>query len=134
MRVCSIEGCGKPHKAGGYCSMHAQRLRRYGDVNYVTSNEQFRENCRDAALRYKSAKPGTYKKVHNRHEHRAVAETKLGRALKPGEIVHHKDGDKHNNEPSNLEVMTQSEHARAHLAERRAAGEKFWGPKNKGAA
>lgn len=97
------------------------RLRRYGDVNYVTSNEQFRENCREAALAYKDAKPHVYKKRHNRHEHRVVAEQMLGRPLRRGEIVHHIDGDRHNNSPDNLQVMTQSEHMRLHHAEMVAA-------------
>ena len=46
--------------------------------------------------------------------HRVVAEEKIGRKLEKGEIVHHIDGDKWNNHPDNLEVMTQSEHARIH--------------------
>jgi len=29
-------------------------------------------------------------------------------------IVHHKDGDKRNNDPSNLEIMTRIEHAKHH--------------------
>lgn len=56
----------------------------------------------------------TYRKLNGRHEHRVVMERVLGRALVPGEIVHHKDGNKRNNVPANLEVMTQSEHARLH--------------------
>lgn len=47
-------------------------------------------------------------------EYRIVAEKKLGRALLPGEVVHHIDGDIHNNNPDNLDVMTQSAHAAIH--------------------
>lgn len=57
----------------------------------------------------------SYTKRNGKHEHRLVVEKMLGRPLKPGEIVHHKDGDKHNNDPDNLEVMTQSEHIKEHL-------------------
>lgn len=46
--------------------------------------------------------------------HRVIAAIKIGRPLLKGEVVHHIDGDKHNNDPANLEVMTQSEHAKLH--------------------
>lgn len=48
------------------------------------------------------------------YEHRAIMEEILDRPLHKWEIVHHVDGDKSNNDPSNLQVMTQSEHVRLH--------------------
>ena len=53
----------------------------------------------------------SYRKLNARHEHRVIAEQKLGRALLSGEIVHHKDQNKLNNSESNLEIMSQAEHA-----------------------
>ena len=49
-----------------------------------------------------------------KHLHRCLMEAYIGRELKPGEIVHHKDGDKHNNILSNLEITTRSIHIRTH--------------------
>ena len=43
--------------------------------------------------------------------HRWVEEKKLGRKLKPGEVVHHRDGNPLNNSPNNLIVYpNQSTH------------------------
>jgi hypothetical protein len=56
----------------------------------------------------------SYPKHMGRHEHRVVAERMLGRKLVKGEIVHHADGNKMNNDQSNLLVMTQGEHMREH--------------------
>lgn len=52
-------------------------------------------------------------------EYRLIAEKKIGRYLLLSEIVHHIDGNVMNNHPDNLDVMTQSEHARRHGKETR---------------
>ena len=49
-----------------------------------------------------------------RYEHTVVAEAILGRKLRKNEVVHHKNGDKKDNRPDNLEVLTRSEHAKHH--------------------
>ena len=41
-------------------------------------------------------------------EHRLVMEEKLGRLLLPSEVVHHKDGNKTNNHPDNLELFSSN--------------------------
>lgn len=48
------------------------------------------------------------------YEHVVVLEQKLGRPLKPGEVTHHKDGNRSNNHPGNLDVMQNSAHASHH--------------------
>lgn len=53
------------------------------------------------------------------YEHRLVAESKLGRRLRAGEIVHHLDHDKLNNSPENLEVV---DGIAAHRFEHRSPG------------
>lgn len=58
-------------------------------------------------------------KTQTRDQHRIVMESILGRALKPDEIVHHKDGNKRNNAPSNLEVMSRKTHMEHHRGDLR---------------
>lgn len=58
---------------------------------------------------------GGYERYFGKLGHRwVVEELILGRSLSPDEVVHHIDFDKRNNNPSNLAVMTRSEHARLH--------------------
>lgn len=47
-------------------------------------------------------------------KHREVFEEKIGRPLKPNEIVHHIDENKRNNKLPNLEIMTRSRHTKKH--------------------
>lgn len=61
----------------------------------------------------------------NKLVHRQVAEKKLGRALRKGEVVHHKDRNKLNNSPNNLWVFkNQKEHDRIHKLDARNHGKK----------
>jgi hypothetical protein len=54
--------------------------------------------------------------------HRFVVETHIGRKLSSSECVHHIDGNKLNNDISNLEIMTFAEHAKAHRIEEAELG------------
>lgn len=50
-----------------------------------------------------------HKSIHNQvREHRLVMEEKLGRYLEPGEVVHHKDDNRQNNHPDNLELFSSN--------------------------
>jgi hypothetical protein len=46
--------------------------------------------------------------------HRRVAEKAVGGKIYPGREVHHIDGDKSNNRPSNLKIVSSVEHRRLH--------------------
>lgn len=80
---------------------------------------------------YAPEHPFSIKSASNRiRKHRLVAEMYLlteensieidgKRYLKPEYDVHHIDGNKHNNDPSNLMVLTRSEHQSLHHELRR---------------
>jgi len=46
--------------------------------------------------------------------HRHVASLKIGRWLLHSEHIHHVDGNRSNNDPNNLEIVTIQEHAKIH--------------------
>lgn len=51
-------------------------------------------------------------------EHILVAEQKYGRKITRNEHVHHKDHNKQNNHPDNLEVLSPEEHNKKHVRKR----------------
>jgi HNH endonuclease len=103
---CSMEGCDEPiAHSNGYCKIHNQRLYRYGRVDNIIGLKGSGTLNVDG-----------YWVICGEYEHRIVAERKLGRRLKEGEVVHHIDGDRLNNDPDNLEILSsQSEHMKLHM-------------------
>lgn len=63
--------------------------------------------------------------VGYRYEHRLVMEKVLRRRLRPDEAVHHLDGDRANNAPANLVLLSKDAHDRASTLARLRSG---WRP------
>lgn len=96
-----------------FCSRQCHMAFMNRELNPIRMTPEVREKLRK--VRIGSGEGKTYTKTYGVHTHRVVAEQILGRPLKKGEVVHHIDGDKRNNDPSNLMVFeNQSEHATWH--------------------
>lgn len=114
--------CGKimyrpPCKRNGrpFCSRQCHMKLLNAELNPLRMTPQVREKLKDARLG--SGESVSYEKTYGRHTHRIVAEQILGRELLPGEVVHHIDGNKRNNDPTNLMIFSsQAEHAAWHMA------------------
>lgn len=110
---CRSKFLSKQHNPDGY--IKHQHLSEFNlKVNPSRMTMETRQKLR--AFHLGKGEGKAYPKIYGQHAHRVTAEQVLGRPLEPGEVVHHKDGDKLNFSPDNLIVFSsQEEHAKHHL-------------------
>ncbi len=108
---CSVPGCARDHQSSGLCEPHRQRLRSTGAIEpgrplrglptgahlshgyrrvMVTPDERWLVGGATTAA-----------------EHRLVVARLLGRPLTAQESVHHRNGDRTDNRPANLELWSR---------------------------
>lgn len=108
-RLCQVESCGRKHYGRGLCKLHYVRKRLTGKLTAkpkraegtgrINSDGYVSVVCPD------HPRAGTQGYVL---EHILVMGQMLGRHLVEGETVHHKNGDRTDNRPENLELWATS--------------------------
>lgn len=105
--LCSIEDCQSKHTALGFCQAHYRSFRAFHDKDRWPEN---RSNISNSTQRgyvtvYMPEHPFATKQG-TVLEHRLVMEQIIGRYLERFENVHHKNGDRKDNRPENLELWS----------------------------
>lgn len=96
--LCAVDDCGKPQRNRAWCTFHYGRWRTTGDVQADTPSRIGKGYINQNGYRL------IWHDGQQVPEHRVVMESVLGRPLGPGENVHHKNGERADNRPENLEL------------------------------
>lgn len=106
-RPCKVLGCSSPRIARGWCTKHYQRWQVHDRPETCSIRERGQGTIhKDGYIRIR-------KGTRRSFEHIYIWEQVNG-SVPDGYLVHHKDGNKQNNEIANLELMKWGEHTRLH--------------------
>lgn len=89
---------------------------------FMTENKQNKEMKKTLLKTYVDRRDYLRFKNTRKSVHRHIAEKQIGRKLKSWEEVHHINGNKLYNDPTNLEVLDHDEHFEIHLRQKWRAG------------
>ncbi|MCU1599726.1 MAG: hypothetical protein JWO22_435 [Frankiales bacterium] len=112
--ICTIDHCERGAHSAALCRSHYRRLQLYGDpeagghVRVVSGEGSISHGYWVRRVREDErhlVPPGRVKEL----EHRLVMAGLLGRPLLPEETVHHKNGDRLDNRPENLELWSTAQ-------------------------
>lgn len=106
MPRCTVTGCIEPVVAKDLCNKHYKRQKKHGHLDLLRA-ENGTGNI-NRGYRY------LYIDGRRQAEHRVVMERMLGRPLERSEQIHHKNGNRSDNRPENLELLSAGDHRRAH--------------------
>jgi hypothetical protein len=107
---CAMRGCGAHQIARGYCGKHYQRLVKHGDprVRQIAEAGAGTLNKDGYRIVFRPGHPNAAR-TGRISEHRLVMSEMLGRPLAPNETVHHRNGNRTDNRPENLELWARNQ-------------------------
>lgn len=122
---CSRPGCSFMAAKAGLCNRHYICVRRYGeDARLWPRMRGDRDNSWKAPGTRKVTSDGyidiKLDDVRWEREHRHVMSQMIGRPLLPHENVHHKNGDRSDNRPENLELWSKVQPAGQRVSDKLA--------------
>lgn len=118
---CEVAACGRPAYARQLCKTHYRRLLDQGDVHASTPIRQLGGGTLSHGYRIVAVTPDLQQLTGGRKreaEHRVVMAMMLGRALRDDESVHHRNGNRLDNRPDNLELWSRWQPSGQRLSDR----------------
>jgi hypothetical protein len=100
---CKIDGCERLSRSLGWCNTHHRRWQRTGDPGPA---EVKKVSPKGSGWIDEYGYRRFMRNGETIFEHREVMERMIGRKLQPHETVHHKNGDRADNRPENLQLRS----------------------------
>lgn len=108
-KACSFDGCDRRAVGLGYCNGHYAQHYQGKPLTPLRKRRPYGQNWtvnHHGYIIVKDPEHPAAKKNGYVLQHRLVMEKELGRYLEPHETVHHKNGDRKDNRPENLELWS----------------------------
>lgn len=116
---CTVRDCSEAHHSAGMCAKHFERWKRLGST-FLPERQRTKArwlNAEGYVVICRPGHPNCFDKARGYiFEHRAVMADSIGRPLLSEETVHHKNGNRQDNSPANLELWS-SNHGRGQRVE-----------------
>ena len=118
--ICDFPGCGRKHFAFGYCRAHREQMRK-GQLVPIGQGRRSKDRWVDPKgyvfVRCDPDHPNARSTYGWIAEHVLVMSELLGRPLRPGKSVHHRNLIKCDNRPENVELWTSQQPKGARVAD-----------------